>query len=123
MKTDEANPEPRQVADLLPTARVFLIGVAALAIFALGSLGAVALWKQGERAQQPSGPPPIPAQVGEAEIGEVFQLPFDAFGRGQLLRETQRRQLESYGWADRPRGVIHIPIDRAIDLYLAERRP
>ncbi len=122
MKEDESSPEPRQMADVVPTAKVSLVGVAALVIFALGSLGAVALWRQGERAQQPSGPPPIPADVGQAEIGGVFGRPFDEFGGGQAIREAQRRRLESYGWVDRPGGVIHIPIDRAIDLFLAERK-
>jgi hypothetical protein len=36
------------------------------------------------------------------------------------IRETEERRLGSYGWVDRPAGVVHIPIERAIDLT-AER--
>jgi hypothetical protein len=39
------------------------------------------------------------------------------------LREYQRTirdQLDTYGWIDRPQGVVHIPIERAIELT-AER--
>jgi hypothetical protein len=30
--------------------------------------------------------------------------------------------LDSYGWVDRPKGIVHIPIDRAIDLMLAAQK-
>ena len=38
----------------------------------------------------------------------------------QKLRESEESQLASYGWIDREHSVVHIPIDRAIEL-LAER--
>jgi hypothetical protein len=31
--------------------------------------------------------------------------------------------LDGYGWVDRSAGIVRIPIDRAIDLILAERKP
>lgn len=44
---------------------------------------------------------------------------------GPTRTERQLRQaaahLRSYGWIDRERGIIHVPIDVAIDLYLTER--
>ena len=36
------------------------------------------------------------------------------------LREEEAARLSSYGWVDRPAGVAHIPIDRAMAI-LAER--
>lgn len=36
------------------------------------------------------------------------------------LRAQEAEHLETYGWVDEPRGVVRIPIDRAIDV-LAER--
>ena len=38
----------------------------------------------------------------------------------RALFEAEREHLESYGWVDRDVGVVHIPIERAMDL-LAER--
>lgn len=123
MKTAPPEFEPRQMPDLIPTAKITLIGIAALIIFTLGSLGSTELWKLGRNRWQPTGPPPIPKEIGQAEIGGVFQIPFDAFGGGRALRAEQKRHLESYGWMDRRRNIIHIPIDRAIDLSLAGSRP
>jgi hypothetical protein len=30
--------------------------------------------------------------------------------------------LQSFGWSDRERGVVHVPIERAFDLYLSGAR-
>ena len=40
---------------------------------------------------------------------------------GEALRElraTEESDLTTYGWVDRKNGVVHMPIDRAIDLTL-----
>jgi hypothetical protein len=34
----------------------------------------------------------------------------------QEIDADTRRNLETYGWIDRPAGVVRIPIDRAMDL-------
>jgi hypothetical protein len=34
------------------------------------------------------------------------------------FRDAERERLGTYGWMDRSTGVLHIPIDRAIDLVL-----
>ena len=34
------------------------------------------------------------------------------------FREEQERELNSYGWVDREKGVVRIPIDRAIEMSL-----
>lgn len=38
----------------------------------------------------------------------------------QALRSAETARLSSYGWADRPNGTVHLPIERAIELT-AER--
>ncbi len=38
---------------------------------------------------------------------------------GEALRQLQATEnaiLNSYGWADRQNGIVHIPIDRAIEI-------
>lgn len=32
-----------------------------------------------------------------------------------------RERLESYGWVDRAKGIVHIPVDRAAERWLKER--
>lgn len=39
------------------------------------------------------------------------------------LYAAQNQKLNSYGWEDRSRGIVHIPIGRAIDLLLQRGLP
>jgi len=38
-------------------------------------------------------------------------------------REREARMLESYGWIDRSRGAVHVPIERAMELVLQRGLP
>jgi hypothetical protein len=38
----------------------------------------------------------------------------------QMYLQAQQRALHQYGWVDRQRGVVHIPIERAMEI-VAER--
>lgn len=40
-----------------------------------------------------------------------------------IFRKAEETKLHSYGWADRDAGVIHIPIDRAMELTLKRGLP
>ena len=39
------------------------------------------------------------------------------------LKNDQRAVLTSYGWVDKPNGVVHIPIDRAMEVTLQRGLP
>lgn len=39
----------------------------------------------------------------------------------QEVRDRDRETLHTYGWVDREKGVVRIPADRAMELWLAER--
>lgn len=41
----------------------------------------------------------------------------------QEIRAHEERILGSYGWVDRERGIVRIPIDRAMDLLLERGLP
>jgi hypothetical protein len=52
--------------------------------------------------------------------------PDERTGIEQAWQEQDRlvhEHLSTFGWVDRAAGVVHIPIDRAIDLMLAEQNP
>ena len=48
---------------------------------------------------------------------KVYSQPFEAL---QRLDATQLEQLNSYGWISQPEGVVHLPIERAMELMAAE---
>lgn len=40
-----------------------------------------------------------------------------------VLYQAQMAELNSYGWVDRGRGIVHIPMDRAMNLLLQRGLP
>ncbi|HTP27387.1 MAG TPA: hypothetical protein VMK12_17260 [Anaeromyxobacteraceae bacterium] len=114
---------PPAEEDIVPSARIVLVGVAALVIFFIGSLFAGLGMISVRRAANPTGPPPLPAEVGQAKIGIVEQRLFENANQGVALREYARRRLQTAGWVDRKKGTVHIPIDRAMDMVQRGARP
>jgi hypothetical protein len=52
-------------------------------------------------------------------LRKVYSQPNEAL---QQLDAVQLEQLNSYGWANQAEGVVHIPIERAMELVAAEDR-
>jgi hypothetical protein len=63
--------------------------------------------------QQASAAPP------PSGLGTVERSLFEETQRGLDLGAAHRRALDDLRWADRDAGSVHVPIDRAIDLYVA----
>lgn len=53
-------------------------------------------------------------------VATIRQQPFNVARPEPLEIETQRKSLESWGWVDRRRGIVRMPIERAIDLLAAQ---
>lgn len=47
----------------------------------------------------------------------------DGHAQRTSLYAAQNQKLNSYGWQDRSNGIVHIPIDRAMDLILQRGLP
>lgn len=107
-------------------AEVDSIGIGKLAIgFAgvcvLGMLitwGMVRLWAARAEAAQP--PPSPVAEARERQLPPGPQLQKDPEGELIEMRRELSARLNGYGWVDEAAGVVHIPIDRAIELLVSE---
>lgn len=53
-----------------------------------------------------------PAPILESAVGEDLKK----------LRDHEEQVLNSYTWIDRSKGIVRIPIDRAIDLMVEEHQ-
>lgn len=114
--TDEYAEQPREGRDARPglvlgIAAIFLGGTAVAMLAAHFLLGA--LHREG----------PAPA---DAESWDRFPAPrvsADDLAALEAIRSAQKAELESFGWVDRDRGVVRIPIDRAVDRLLEEGLP
>jgi hypothetical protein len=100
--------------DQLPSRPILGVGVGWLVLVALAVL-AVRWW---EGRSRPSARVEAPARMGEAEIGDVNQRPFALEDEASRLRAEQGARLERYGWVDRNAGIIHVPIERAMEQVL-----
>ncbi|HEY2573588.1 MAG TPA: hypothetical protein VGH65_05955 [Verrucomicrobiaceae bacterium] len=70
-----------------------------------------AFWPRHSAVTMPGMKPPAPA----LQISPADDL--------RELRQAEEAALHGYGWIDRSSGVIHIPVDRAMDLILQRGLP
>ncbi|HET6610418.1 MAG TPA: hypothetical protein VFG83_00440 [Kofleriaceae bacterium] len=66
---------------------------------------------------QRAAPPAVDRLEPQVKNGVDWSL-FSGRAPGLELKAKQRVHLESYGWTHRARGMIHIPIRRAMELTL-----
>ncbi len=114
---------PPAEEDHVDSKRIVLVGVAALVVFVVGSLAAGFAMKTLRRELNSDGPAPFPSEVGKPKIGMVEQRLFEHANQGVAWRAQAERRLHSTGWVDREKGLVHIPIDRAMDLVEKGARP
>ena len=117
--------------DLQPSGIIYfllaLVVVTVLCIFALRGLYSY-LENRETAAQSAVNPlvtnvPKDTLHIPRGYPQSVFPSPkLEEDERGQLnqIRTNEETELNSYGWVDEKAGVVHIPIERAMDL-IAER--
>ncbi|AKQ66131.1 hypothetical protein A176_003043 [Myxococcus hansupus] len=113
-------PPPEQRS--LPGRRIVAVGGAWLML--VGAALLVVRWS--ERRFESSERAAFPPGLGRAEVADVNQKPFALDDSAPRLREAQQARLRGYGWVDRDAGVIHVPVERAMEQVLADeggRRP
>jgi hypothetical protein len=114
---------PPAEEDRIASAKIVWVGVVALIVFFLGSLAAGMGMVAMRRSVNPEGPPPMPGEAGKEKIGFVEQRLFEHANQGAVWREQAQLRLGSTGWVDREKGVVHIPIERAMDMVEKGSRP
>jgi hypothetical protein len=120
--TEHLPPPPAQAQEGVRWFAVIGTGVSALVVFAIATFVVYRYLELRERKLQPLGPDPIPALLGQPEIGIVDQVPFDVTRSFQVYRRDSLDRLSSWGWLDRQRGTIHMPIERAMELEVAQQQ-
>jgi hypothetical protein len=108
---------PKQEPEVVDGARLawiagVSIAITIVAIFVAWGIERVAMARPHDFSNVPAPPP-----LGTTERTLVAVEP----GRGVEERRAQREELTKWGWADRDAGIAHIPIDRAVDLWLAQQ--
>lgn len=120
--TEHMAPPPLQAEEAISWFKVIGTGVGALILFAIATWISFRFMNVREKALQPVGPAAPAAQMGEAEINIVDQVPFDVTRRAQTYRRERIERLSSWGWMDKKAGTIHMPIGRAMDLVIQDQK-
>jgi hypothetical protein len=120
--TEHMAPPPLQAEEAISWFKVIGTGVGALILFAIATWITFRFMNVREKALQPGGPAAPAAQMGEAEINIVDQVPFDVTRRVQTYRRERIERLSSWGWMDKKAGTIHMPIGRAMDLVIQDQK-
>jgi hypothetical protein len=109
-----------QEEDVVAARSLVHVAIASVVVAAIGVFFAGLILVLREGSLEPSaaglrGPQPAPT-----EISHVEQTPIWETERGEDLEAQQRRDLGTWGWANRDAGIARIPIDRAMDLVVRE---
>lgn len=64
-----------------------------------------------------------PLAAGQSHEPPAPRLQTQPFKDVYQLKTEQRGTLNSYGWVDKANGVVHIPVDRAMQLLLQRGLP
>jgi hypothetical protein len=121
VEQDLANPSAKaghEVSDINPK-RVAMVGLVLATIIAVSLLVAYGLFHYFYSDETRTRPMPSPLSYSREPTPE----PRLSVERGEDLKTLNSEEdamLKSYGWIDRDKGVVRIPIDRAIEI-LAER--
>jgi hypothetical protein len=115
--SDPVVQEPEAVA----TKRAVRVAILFLLVFAVATIWSVAIMNKG-RDLEPQADIPSPQEIGKPEIGMVNQRLFELQLDAKQQRDEQLGRLNSYGWVDRDKQIIHIPIERAMELMSSEAK-
>jgi hypothetical protein len=106
--------------DHIDTVAVLKVGLLSIGIFIVGGIWAWRLQVAAMKEFNPQGPAPIPAAVGQYEIGIVNQRLFSQETHAAEKVGAQQKALEN-GWAEQPGVKARISISDAMDQVIQER--
>jgi hypothetical protein len=118
--SEPVHPEVHRQQDLL--ARSLILRTMLVTVTLGLSLCIVAyllLWGR-ERTLRPSMQFPERDLPAPHLVAGVRQAPFELAHRRPTLEDQQRAALSRYQWVDRARGIVRIPVERAMDVIAGQ---
>lgn len=108
--------------EVIGLGKVITVGVLSVVLFVIGSIWALKMRTATEATMNPAGSryTALPAGFGAEEQGIVDQVPFELNTWVEKDHARATAKLVGYGWVDKQAGVIRLPIERAMDLVVAE---
>ena len=123
MSETTKNTDLHQEEDQLPRGTLLLTAAAMGLVLALLVTWAWYSLQQREHLLRPSRVFPERDLGPRRAVGEELEDIFGDEGRGQVLNERKRKEISRFQWVDRQKRIVAIPVDDAIELLLATKRP
>jgi hypothetical protein len=117
---DERHPDVRHEPEVLPHALILRIGLATLMVGASLCFVTYLLMRARIRSVRPSFDFPERTLPAPHEVATIRQELFQIANPGADLYDQQRALLDSFGWVDQRKRLVHIPIEAAIDLVVRD---
>jgi hypothetical protein len=112
--SSQEHPEVQQ-PEGVATVKAVVVAIICLVVFFFATLWSVRIFEGEERKIAPQGTISPPKEIGNPQMGLVNQRLFELQREAGQKRTEQLARLNSYGWVDREKRIIHIPIDRAME--------
>lgn len=109
-----------QQPDQLPRVLLLRIALGTVAVGLSLCIIAYLLLRAREHALRPSSTFPEASLPPPRQVGQVRQELFTITSPKPTPLEEQSEALQQYGWIDRGRGIVRVPIEVGMDLVLAE---
>jgi len=101
--------------------KIMAVGVVSLVLFALAvAWAAVILKRDTARLHKERGAAAPRALAYEAEINIVDFVDFGSDARLKDYERANQEKLTGYSWYDREAGLVRVPVDQAIEQFIAE---
>lgn len=99
------------------------IGVGVIVSAFLIHGGVAVLYTYFSRTEFPRGGQPATFVKEAAKQSNLPALQEDPYKDLERLRESERQTLNSYGWVDREKGIVRVPIEEAMKRVLEKGLP
>lgn len=114
---------PRQEPDKI--AWKWIVGIGVVTIFLSVALSYCARCAVIDADERLSGDRAIREEIPAVPDGQIEYELFEEDGQGQGERdkEASLQRLRSWGWVDREQGVVHMPVEQAMELVARGEAP
>ena len=130
MTSNYRRPDVRQEDDLVPWRRILTIAFAVNVIFLVLAIWAWTILRDRKMELRSAGRSMEATRAGFQPRGVVAGVDQRIFQRkamgeegfGKMLNRRKHEELSRFGWVDRQRGLVQIPIEEAMRLVAEESR-
>lgn len=112
---------PVQEEDRVASGKIIATAVISLAVFGIGALWSIKIQRDEMGSIVTSGESVVTSDAAKRkpEVGIVYQTPFNLSKFADDKAAEKAAWLSTYGWIDKKVGTVHIPVEEAMQKYVA----